>query len=105
MAKATRYLKKGCQSYWAYILDAKKEKPGITHIPVVREFEDVFHDDLTSLPPDKQVEFRIDLTPGVAPIACVHYPRVVEGDERKILFLSHVRERIDLILIISILKV
>nr|KAJ0192365.1 hypothetical protein LSAT_V11C800454700 [Lactuca sativa] len=73
VTKATRYLKKGCQSYWAYVLDSKKDKPGITHIPVVREFQDVFPDDLTSLPPDRQVEFRIDLTPGVAPIARAPY--------------------------------
>nr|KAJ0189324.1 hypothetical protein LSAT_V11C800447780 [Lactuca sativa] len=55
----------------AYVLDAKQDKPEITHIPVVREFQDVFPDDLTNLPPDRQVEVRIDLTPGVTPIARV----------------------------------
>nr|KAJ0207852.1 hypothetical protein LSAT_V11C500228720 [Lactuca sativa] len=73
VTKATRYLKKGCQIYWAYVLDAKQDKPETTHIPVVREFQDVFPDDLTNLPPDRQVEFRIDLTPGVAPIARAPY--------------------------------
>ena len=73
MAKATRYLKKGCWSYWAYVLEAKQGKPEIPHIPVIREFQDVFLVDLTSLPPDRKVEFRIDLTPAVALIARAPY--------------------------------
>nr|KAJ0216260.1 hypothetical protein LSAT_V11C300142470 [Lactuca sativa] len=73
VTKATRYLKKGCQSYWAYVLDAKQDKPEIAHIPVLREFQDAFPNDLTNLSPDRQVEFRIDLTPGVAPIAHAPY--------------------------------
>ena len=38
-------------------------------IAVVREFPEVFPDDLTSPPPERQVEFYIDLVPGAAPIA------------------------------------
>ncbi|GJU84458.1 reverse transcriptase domain-containing protein [Tanacetum coccineum] len=36
---------------------------------VVREFEDVFPEDLSGLPPQRQVEFRIDLVPRATPIA------------------------------------
>ncbi|GJZ49934.1 hypothetical protein Tco_0604124 [Tanacetum coccineum] len=35
----------------------------------VREFEDVFLEDFSGLPPQRQVEFRIDLVPGATPIA------------------------------------
>ncbi|GJR29554.1 putative reverse transcriptase domain-containing protein [Tanacetum coccineum] len=38
-------------------------------IPIVRDFEDVFPDDLSGLPPQRQVEFRIDLIPGATPVA------------------------------------
>ena len=38
------------------------------YIPIVREFLDVFLDDLPSLPPDRDVEFVIELKPGTAPI-------------------------------------
>ena len=38
-------------------------------VPVVREYADVFPDDLPGLPPDREVEFGIDLVPGTAPIA------------------------------------
>ncbi|GJV70035.1 putative reverse transcriptase domain-containing protein [Tanacetum coccineum] len=38
-------------------------------IPVVREFPEVFSEDLPGLPPVRQVEFQIDLIPGAAPVA------------------------------------
>ena len=36
-------------------------------IPVVCEFPDVFLDELLGLPPDRDVEFKIELLPGTAP--------------------------------------
>ena len=33
-------------------------------IPVVREFPDVFPDDLPGLPPDREIDFQIELAPG-----------------------------------------
>jgi len=41
----------------------------IKDIPVVCEFPDVFPDDLPGLPPDRDVEFKIELLPGTAPIS------------------------------------
>jgi len=41
----------------------------IKDIPVVCEFPDVFPDDLLGLPPDRDVEFKIELLPGTAPIS------------------------------------
>ena len=38
-------------------------------IPVVSEFPDVFPDELPGLPLDRDVEFRITLVPGTAPIS------------------------------------
>jgi hypothetical protein len=39
------------------------------HINVVREFLDVFPEELPGMPPDREVEFVIDLLPGTAPIS------------------------------------
>ncbi|GKB78284.1 putative reverse transcriptase domain-containing protein, partial [Tanacetum coccineum] len=47
----------------------KKDEPKLGDISVVRDFEDVFPEDLSGLPPQRQVEFRIDLVPGATPIA------------------------------------
>jgi hypothetical protein len=41
----------------------------IEEIPVVREFLDVFLDDLPGMPPESDIEFKIELQPGTAPIA------------------------------------
>ncbi|GJY92213.1 putative reverse transcriptase domain-containing protein [Tanacetum coccineum] len=44
---------------------AKEDEPKLSDISVVHEFEDVFPEDLSGLPPQRQVEFCIDLVPGV----------------------------------------
>jgi hypothetical protein len=41
----------------------------IEDIPIVCEFPDAFPDDLPRLPPDREVEFKIELIPGTAPIS------------------------------------
>jgi len=41
----------------------------VAEIPVVCEFSDVFPEDLPGLPPDRDIEFKIDLIPGTAPIS------------------------------------
>jgi len=41
----------------------------LTQIPIVCEFLDVFLDELPGLPPDREVEFAIELEPGTAPIS------------------------------------
>jgi len=41
----------------------------IADIPVVCEFPDMFPDELPRLPPDREVEFKIEILPGTAPIS------------------------------------
>jgi hypothetical protein len=42
-------------------------------IHVVREFPDVFSDDLPEMPPKRAIEFKIELQPGTAPISKTSY--------------------------------
>jgi hypothetical protein len=42
-------------------------------IHVVREFSDVFPDDLPGMPPKRVIEFKIELQPAIAPIAKAPY--------------------------------
>ncbi|XP_027915702.1 uncharacterized protein LOC114175132 [Vigna unguiculata] len=42
-------------------------------IPIVQEFEDVFPDEVARLPPSREVEFSIDLVPGIGPVSMVPY--------------------------------
>jgi hypothetical protein len=43
--------------------------PEIQGIPVVCEFPDVFPEDLPGLPPERDVEFVIELKPGTTPVS------------------------------------
>ncbi|GJV91167.1 putative reverse transcriptase domain-containing protein [Tanacetum coccineum] len=47
----------------------KVNKPKLEDIPIVRNFPGVFLEDLSGLPPSREVEFRIDLIPGAMPVA------------------------------------
>ena len=42
-------------------------------IPVVSEFPDVFPEELLVMPPDRELEFAIDLVPGTAPLYKKYY--------------------------------
>ncbi|GJT17888.1 putative reverse transcriptase domain-containing protein [Tanacetum coccineum] len=45
----------------------KSKKKRLEDVPIIWDFLDVFPEDLPGLPPTRQVEFQIDLIPGVAP--------------------------------------
>ncbi|GJW50407.1 putative reverse transcriptase domain-containing protein [Tanacetum coccineum] len=57
---------------WASDQERQKAK-GTKDIPVVREFPEVFPEDLPSLLPVRQEEFQIDLIPGATPVARAPY--------------------------------
>jgi len=49
----------------------------VEDIRVVKEFPDVFREDLLGMPPEHEIEFVIDLLPGTAPISKRPYRMVV----------------------------
>ncbi|GKB05033.1 putative reverse transcriptase domain-containing protein [Tanacetum coccineum] len=55
------------------VMEKKSDEKRLEDIPVVREFPEVFPEDLPGLPPVRQVEFQIDLIPGAAPVARAPY--------------------------------
>ncbi|GJR50191.1 hypothetical protein Tco_1400712 [Tanacetum coccineum] len=69
---AQRHYKR-CHVFLSYITEKKTEKKleeqRLEDVPIVRDFPEVFLEDLLGLPPTRQVEFQIDLVPGVAPVA------------------------------------
>ncbi|GJW20402.1 putative reverse transcriptase domain-containing protein [Tanacetum coccineum] len=48
---------------------AEEDEPKLSDISVVRKFVDVFPKDLSGFPPQRQMEFHIDLVPRVTPVA------------------------------------
>ncbi|KAI3790531.1 hypothetical protein L2E82_03636 [Cichorium intybus] len=67
--KARKYLQKRCFAFLAHVVNVKGEGKEIKDIPQVCDYPDVFPEDLPGIPPVRQVEFRIDLIPGAAPVA------------------------------------
>ena len=53
----------------SFSMNLEVKEKDIKEIPVVRNFPDVFPSELPGLPPDREIEFSIDLTPGTAPIS------------------------------------
>ena len=66
-------LRKGCQGFLASVVDLQNKELEIGDIPIVREFSDVFPNDLPRLPPDCEIEFSIDLLLGTTPISKAPY--------------------------------
>ncbi|GJX17375.1 putative reverse transcriptase domain-containing protein [Tanacetum coccineum] len=64
-SKAQEYMAKGCQVFLAQISakkeEDKSERKQIEDVPIVRDFPEVFPEDLPGLPPARPVEFQIDL--------------------------------------------
>ncbi|XP_076924857.1 uncharacterized protein LOC143587453 [Bidens hawaiensis] len=62
--KAQRYLCKKYVAFLAHVTTKSDEEKKLSDIPIVRDFPEVFPDDVSGLPLIRQVEFRIDLVPG-----------------------------------------
>ncbi|GJW36683.1 putative reverse transcriptase domain-containing protein [Tanacetum coccineum] len=71
--KTERYISRGCQVFMIQVMEKKSDEKKLEDIPVVKEFPDVFPEDLPGIPPVRQVEFQIDLIPGAAPVARTPY--------------------------------
>ncbi|GJU80698.1 putative reverse transcriptase domain-containing protein [Tanacetum coccineum] len=54
-------------------VEDKSKRKRLEDVPIVRDFPEVFPEDLSGLPPTRQVEFQIDLVPGAAPVARAPY--------------------------------
>ncbi|GJR30863.1 putative reverse transcriptase domain-containing protein [Tanacetum coccineum] len=67
--KARKYVKRGCHLFLAHVMENKSKEKRMEDVPVIRDFPEVFHEDFLGLPPSRQVEFRIDLVLGAAPVA------------------------------------
>ncbi|XP_023756294.1 uncharacterized protein LOC111904808 [Lactuca sativa] len=72
--KAQKLLRKECYAFLAHIINEKQEVKDLESIPKVYNFLDIFPEDLPGIPPERQVEFRIDLVLGATPVAKSPYP-------------------------------
>ncbi|GJX42238.1 putative reverse transcriptase domain-containing protein [Tanacetum coccineum] len=71
--KARKYVEQGCHLFLAHVTKKKSKEKRMEDVPVIRDFPEVFLEKLPGLPPPRQVEFRIDLVPGAAPVTRAPY--------------------------------
>ncbi|GJR13895.1 putative reverse transcriptase domain-containing protein [Tanacetum coccineum] len=82
--KARKYIEQGCHLFLAHVTEKKPKEKRLEDVPVIRDFPEVFPDDLLGLPPLRQVEFQINLVPGDAPVARAPY-RLTPSEMRELL--------------------
>jgi hypothetical protein len=64
---------KGCIGYLAYLLNKPKDQCTVENTEIVKDYPEVFLEELTLLPPSREVEFTIDLVLGAEPVSRTPY--------------------------------
>ncbi|XP_050233405.1 uncharacterized protein LOC126681891 [Mercurialis annua] len=81
--KAQRMMRKRCQAFLAIVLDTEKAQGNVQNVLVVMKYPDVFPEELPGLPPDREIEFCIELAPGTKPISIPPY-RMAPAELKKL---------------------
>ncbi|GJT00092.1 putative reverse transcriptase domain-containing protein [Tanacetum coccineum] len=71
--KARKYIERGCHLFVAHVTEKEPKERRLEDVPIIRDFPEVFPNDLPGLLPPRQVEFKIELVPGAAPVARAPY--------------------------------
>ena len=90
--KAQKYLRKGYVAFLLHMVETEPKERRVEDVLVVCEYSEVFPEDLSGLPPPRQVEFRIDLVPGATLIAKSPY-RLAPSEMKELM--SQLQELLD----------
>ncbi|KAH0706305.1 hypothetical protein KY285_010808 [Solanum tuberosum] len=71
--KARKIISKGCFYHIVRVMDVEFETPSLELVPVVSKFPKVFPNDLPGIPPEREIDFGIDLMPDMQPISISPY--------------------------------
>ncbi|GJY71454.1 putative reverse transcriptase domain-containing protein [Tanacetum coccineum] len=71
--KVRKYVDRGSYLFVAQVIEKELAERRLENMLVICEFPDVFLEDFPGLPPSRQVEFKIELVPGAAPVARAPY--------------------------------
>ncbi|KAL0537039.1 hypothetical protein IC582_026007 [Cucumis melo] len=71
--RASKLLSQGTWGILASVVDTREVDVSLSSQPVVRDYPDVFPEELPGLPPHREVEFAIELEPGTVPISRAPY--------------------------------
>ncbi|KAL4013702.1 hypothetical protein IC575_025885 [Cucumis melo] len=71
--RVSKLLSQGTWGILASVVDTREVDVSLSSEPVVRDYPDVFPEELPGLPPHREVEFAIELEPGTVPISRAPY--------------------------------
>ena len=71
--QARRFIRKGYEAFLALILESKRGQVDVEKIPVVREFPDIFPEELPGIPMEREVDLSIEIVPGTALVSRAPY--------------------------------
>lgn len=71
--KTSKLLKKGCEGFIVFVATDSVGKVSVNEVLVVNQFLDVFLNDLSRFPPNREIEFTMDLMPSIVPISNAPY--------------------------------
>ena len=71
--QARRFMRKKCETFLVVILDSKRGQVDVEKIPVVREFPDVFPEELPGIPLEREVDLAIEIVLGTVPMSRAPY--------------------------------
>ncbi|XP_039068254.1 uncharacterized protein LOC120214425 [Hibiscus syriacus] len=77
---AAKMMEKSCTTFLENVIDTQTSEIRLEDIPTVQEFPDVFPNNLPGLPPDQEVEFKIEIFPGY------HQLKIKQEDTPKMTF-------------------
>jgi hypothetical protein len=69
-----KYCRKGCPLYAIQVLESvEDDKPSLEDHPTLREYRDVFPEEVSGLPPRRDIDFSIELAPKEMPVSRTTY--------------------------------
>ena len=71
--RARKLISKGCMYHLIRVKDSKVGNLPLQSVPVVNEFPEVFPKDLPGIPPDREIDFGIDVLPDTHRISILPY--------------------------------
>ncbi|XP_052878852.1 uncharacterized protein LOC128285389 [Gossypium arboreum] len=71
--RSEKLVRNGCVAFLAYIGVSNIGNSSVKNIRTVRDFSDVFQEELLGLPPEHELEFGIELLPGTVPVSIAPY--------------------------------
>ena len=71
--QARRLLRKGCEAFLDFVLDSKRGQIELENILDVKDFSDVFLEELPGIPPERELDLSIEILPRTTPTSRAPY--------------------------------